>query len=163
MIEDIASNSVREGRPWSRLPYMTSAKKEFIKGTADFFGLNYYTSRYVKPADRPQGHQPSWDYDANMEYDVDPMWKRAKSWLYSVPQGLRGLLRWIRDEYNNTEVIVTENGWSDDGELEDTSRVEYLRDHLQQILMAVHEDSCNVQGYTVWSIIDNFEWLMGYR
>ncbi len=163
MIEEIASNSVREGRPWSRLPYMTHAEKLFIKGTADFFGLNYYTSRYVKAAATAQGHIPSWDHDSNMEYDIDPIWKRAKSsWLYSVPNGLRDLLRWIRDEYNNPEVIITENGWSDDGEIEDTGRIDYLRDHLQQVLMAVKEDSCNVRGYTVWSIIDNFEWLKGY-
>lgn len=108
MIQDIASNSVREGRPWSRLPYTTNAEKDFIKGTADFFGLNYYTSRYVKTATKPQGHNPSWDHDSNMEYEVDPSWKRAKStWLYSVPQGLRDLLQWIRDEYDNPEVIIT--------------------------------------------------------
>lgn len=163
MIEEIASNSVREGRAWSRLPYMTNEQKEFIQGTADFFGLNYYTSRYVKTAKSPQGHNPSWDHDSNLEYGIDPLWKRAKStWLYSVPQGLRDLLRWIRDEYDNVEVIVTENGWSDDGETEDTGRIEYLHDHLQQILLAVNVDSCNVRGYTHWSIIDNFEWLQGY-
>lgn len=163
MVEDIVSNSIREGRPWSRLPYMSHAQKQSIKGTADFFGLNYYTSRYVKVAEKPQGHQPSWEYDANLEYGVDPTWKRARSkWLYSVPQGLRDLLRWLRDEYDNLEVIVTENGWSDDGGMDDVDRVDYLRDHLQQILLAVREDSCNVRGYTVWSIIDNFEWLQGY-
>lgn len=163
MIEEIASNSVREGRPWSRLPYMSVIQKEFIKGSADFFGLNYYSSRYVKTADKPQGHNPSWEHDSSFEYSIDPTWKRAKStWLYSVPEGLGDLLRWIRDEYDNPEVIITENGWSDDGELEDTGRIEYLRNHLQQVLIAVNEDACNVQGYAYWSIIDNFEWLRGY-
>lgn len=71
-------------------------------------------------------------------------------------------IRWIKDEYNNPEVIITENGWSDDGETNDTGRIEYLRKHLLELLKAVVEDGCNVSGYAVWSIIDNFEWLEGF-
>lgn len=70
--------------------------------------------------------------------------------------------RWIKKEYKNPEVIISENGWSDDGRLNDVDRVEYLKDHLTEVVKAVRNDGCNVKGYTVWSIIDNFEWLSGY-
>lgn len=62
----------------------------------------------------------------------------------------------------NPEVIVTENGWSDNGQLIDLDRIEYLRRHVQAVLDATVEDKCRVTGYSYWSIIDNFEWESGY-
>lgn len=37
------------------------------------------------------------------------------------------LCSWIKNNYNNVEVIITENGWSDDGQLDDTERIDYLK------------------------------------
>lgn len=70
--------------------------------------------------------------------------------------------RWIKKEYKNPIVIISENGWADDGRLEDVERVDYIRSHLEEVVRAVRNSECNVQGYTIWSIIDNFEWLSGY-
>lgn len=56
--------------------------------------------------------------------------------------------RWIKTEYNNPEVLITENGWSDAGEMNDVGRIEYLREHLNQILDVVLNDDCNLKGYT---------------
>lgn len=44
--------------------------------------------------------------------------------------------------------MVTENGWSDEGELNDTGRIEYLHDHLEQILDVVLNDECDLKAYT---------------
>ncbi|GAB0086592.1 hypothetical protein DMENIID0001_006860 [Sergentomyia squamirostris] len=160
-------NSEKEGRAWSRLPSFNSKEIEFLKGSADFLGLNYYSARFVKEpnfTDFSSGGppNPSWERDQNLTYYPDPSWKRAKSiWLYMVPQGLKDILMWIRTTYNNPEVIITENGWSDDGEMEDEGRVEYLKQHLKAVLEALQE-GCQVTGYTHWSLFDNFEWMMGY-
>lgn len=56
--------------------------------------------------------------------------------------------RWIKDQYNNPEIIITENGWSDNGGLVDDGRIEYLRDHLKVILDVVLNDEANLKGYT---------------
>jgi beta-glucosidase/6-phospho-beta-glucosidase/beta-galactosidase len=45
--------------------------------------------------------------------------------LQVVPWGLRKLLNWIAKEYNNPPVLITENGFSDQGELDDRDRVDY--------------------------------------
>ncbi|XP_046687837.1 lactase-phlorizin hydrolase-like, partial [Homalodisca vitripennis] len=79
-----------------------------------------------------------------------------------VPWGFRALLNRIRTEYNNPPVFVFENGYSSDGALNDVDRIQYFHDYLEQMLKALHEDGCNIIGYTVWSIMDNFEWLGGY-
>ncbi|XP_037935101.1 myrosinase 1-like [Teleopsis dalmanni] len=162
MIEDIVSNSQKEGRAWPRLSALKSWWLNAIKGSGDFLGLNYYSSRYVEEALPPKGVVPSWDHDAHLKYDIDSKWRRAKStWLYCVPEGLEDLLKWIRDNYNNVEVIITENGWSDEGTLDDSERIDYLKAHLQAVLNAVNS-GCNVSRYTHWSLIDNFEWQRGY-
>jgi beta-glucosidase/6-phospho-beta-glucosidase/beta-galactosidase len=46
--------------------------------------------------------------------------------LQVVPWGFRKLLNWIAKEYNNPTVLITENGFSDQGELNDRDRVNYL-------------------------------------
>uniref|UniRef100_T1GN17 Uncharacterized protein n=1 Tax=Megaselia scalaris TaxID=36166 RepID=T1GN17_MEGSC len=155
VVQEISSNSLRENRPRSRLPQLDEYWRAMIKGSADFLGINYYTSRYVEEEDPPTGPVPSYQRDARLKFFTDPSWKRAKS------NGLEDLLKYIRDEYDNVEVIITENGWSDNGEANDYDRVEYLRGHIQAVLNAV-EDGCNVTGYTAWSLMDNFEWLMGF-
>lgn len=57
--------------------------------------------------------------------------------------------------------MITENGWSDDGQLNDIGRINYMQLHLKAILEA-REMGCDVTGYAHWSIIDNFEWAAGY-
>jgi beta-glucosidase/6-phospho-beta-glucosidase/beta-galactosidase len=42
-----------------------------------------------------------------------------------VPWGFRKELNWIKNEYNNPPVFITENGFSDYGGLNDTGRVHY--------------------------------------
>lgn len=163
MIDQIGNKSMTEGRPWSRLPTMTNEVKQHILGTADFLALNYYTSRLVKPREEDPNLPISWWADTNLDGPIDPTWKRAKSlWLYSVPQGLQDLLRWIKNKYDNPTVMITENGWSDDGQLDDVDRVDYLRAHLASVVRAIRDDGCKIVAYTVWSLTDNFEWKEGY-
>lgn len=71
-----------------------------------------------------------------------------KSFYYYYHQKSNKLNRWIKEQYENPEVMVLENGWSDTGEINDNDRVEYFREHLQQILDVLHNDGCNVRGYS---------------
>ena len=65
------------------------------------------------------------------------------------------------------EIIVTENGaaFRDEvmeDEVHDKERVQYLQDHISQVLQAKKE-AVNVTGYFVWTLMDNFEWAEGYH
>lgn len=96
MLKDIAENSHREGRERSRLEKLSENWQKVIRHSADFLGLNYYTSRNVleRSKDNRPFNKPSWESDSRLLLSVDPQWKRAKStWLYEVPQGLKDILK----------------------------------------------------------------------
>lgn len=64
-------------------------------------------------------------------------------------------------EYDNPEVMILENGFSDHGDLKDNDRIEYIYKNLKVMLEAI-ADGCNVTRYTYWSLMDNFQWSSGY-
>lgn len=74
---------------------------------------------------------------------------------------MRSLLNWIRKEYDNPTVYVTENGVSDKGGLNDIERVDYFNSYLAAVLSAI-KDGCNIKGYIAWSLMDSFEWKAGF-
>lgn len=161
MIDEIGNKSMQECYPWSRLPAFTEEEKKSLIGSADFLALNYYTSRMIAPRTEKTFGE-SFENDVGVDYIVHNSWTRGKSsWLYSVPKGLEDLLKWIKEKYDNPTIIITENGFSDGGQLDDTTRIDYLNSHLASVAKAI-QSGCKVTGYTVWSIVDNFEWLKGY-
>jgi lactase-phlorizin hydrolase len=81
--------------------------------------------------------------------------------LQVVPDGMYKLLKWIKKEYDNPPVYVTENGVSDKGGLNDDKRIEYFNQYLEAVLDAI-EDGCDIRGYIAWSLMDSFEWRAGY-
>jgi len=57
-----------------------------------------------------------------------------------VPWGIRRLLSWIKTEYNNPKVIITENGISEEGSsstLDDYWRKEYYHGYINEVLKGV--------------------------
>lgn len=100
----------------------------------------------------------------DLKEHVDPEWKvHAAPWIYVVPWGLRAVLNWVKNQYSNPLVYITENGIADDGSsLNDTVRIEFYRDHCNNVLKAIANDGCRVEGYFAWSLLDNFEWILGY-
>ncbi|CAK1543622.1 unnamed protein product [Leptosia nina] len=159
--------SLKEGYNTSRLPEFTSAEKKFIRGTADFFGLNYYTSRIVRRAKPGENLDetilsllPYSDTYIGLHPDS---YSSAALMFVMYPKGLRQTLSWIKRTCGNPSILITENGYPTSGlETEDYNRLKALRDHLEQVNLSIYEDGVNVVGYTFWSLLDNFEWLSGY-
>lgn len=96
MISQIGNNSAREGLSWSRLPTFSKEWIDKIRGSADFFGLNYYSSRYVETLNEPAGLVPSYHGDRNLREIVSPTWTNSFG-FYSVPQGCGDMLRYSNE------------------------------------------------------------------
>nr|XP_023029425.1 myrosinase 1-like [Leptinotarsa decemlineata] len=163
MKEKIDDRSKKQGFHKSRLPPFTEQDIEYMKGSTDFLGLNTYTSYMVKPMDNPDKDGMGPKYDSEVEEWQPDEWEGSASpWLKVTPWGTRKLLKWIKDAYNNTPILITENGYSDNGTLEDDRRINFYQGYLSNIRDAMEKDGVNVFGYTTWSFMDNFEWMMGY-
>jgi len=86
-------------------------------------------------------------------------------WEIHPPSIYHALKRF--DSYKQVkEIIVTENGAAfpdihEEGRVNDIERVKYLQDHIAQVLQAKKE-GVKVNGYFVWTLMDNFEWAEGY-
>ncbi|MEQ2277226.1 hypothetical protein XENORESO_022009 [Xenotaenia resolanae] len=135
-----------------------------ILGTADFFALNYYTSRKVKSGGCC-GQMLSMKRDLDAEEVLDPSWPiSGMSWLAVVPHGLRKLLKYIKDVFNNPTIYITENGFAQVGplQIEDVERCKFYRSTISEVVKAIEEDGVNVRGYFAWSLMDNFEWADGF-
>nr|XP_033804384.1 lactase-like protein [Geotrypetes seraphini]XP_033804394.1 lactase-like protein [Geotrypetes seraphini]XP_033804402.1 lactase-like protein [Geotrypetes seraphini]XP_033804411.1 lactase-like protein [Geotrypetes seraphini]XP_033804421.1 lactase-like protein [Geotrypetes seraphini]XP_033804431.1 lactase-like protein [Geotrypetes seraphini] len=161
----VAAKSKEQGYPSSRLPEFTKEEMQMIKGTADFFCLNYYTTRKIRHQEYAQAG-PSFKADEEVEEIKDPSWPICGiEWLAVVPWGIRKLLKYVKDIYNDPIIYITENGFaqSDPASLEDTLRWEYFRQILLEILKGIYLDKVNVKGYFVWSLLDCFEWTEGYN
>ncbi|KAG5679623.1 hypothetical protein PVAND_009183 [Polypedilum vanderplanki] len=160
LVKIFVKKSIEEGT-WSRLPIMSDELKKRIQGTADFMGVNYYSSELVEPKTQLDD-SPQFDIDIGLTFSVDERWPKSDSlWLYIVPEGLYDLLIWIRDRYKNPKIMITENGYADNGEINDFERIKYIKQHIAVILKAKSEN-CNIVSYMVWSLLDNFEWNIGY-
>lgn len=116
-----------------------------VRGTQDYFGFNYYTREKISVdlAKDPSG----W-----LAMGTDPrVWE-----IY--PSGMYRLLKEIHARYPQLGVMVTENGVDDAADLK---RVKFIEDHLYAMHQAMAE-GVPVTGYCHWSLLDNFEWTMGF-
>jgi beta-glucosidase len=82
------------------------------------------------------------------------------------PYALRDLLLSLHQKYTLPPVYITENGAAmadvfENGEVNDTDRIDYYQQHLLAVSNAA-EQGVNIKGYFAWSLMDNFEWAEGY-
>ncbi|MED6205994.1 Beta-glucosidase 12 [Stylosanthes scabra] len=158
----------------TRLPKFSSEQVKSLKGSFDFLGLNYYTTNYAAHSPKLTHSKPNYltDSHANLTTErngipIGPM--AASNWLYVYPKGIRELLLYTKQKYNNPLIYITENGIDEFNDptlsleeaLIDTFRIDYYYRHLFYLHSAIR-DGVNVKGYFAWSLLDNFEWASGY-
>ncbi|XP_022960684.1 beta-glucosidase 24-like [Cucurbita moschata] len=157
----------------NRLPKFTDEERTLITNSFDFLGLNYYTANYAKDNPNDVHPEPSYlnDIHATLSTDRDGVSIGPKvspsSWLAVYPKGIEDLLLYIKKNYHNPIIYITENGYLDydspnvEDLIRDEGRVKYIHDHLYYIHKAL-KDGVRVGGYFAWSLLDNFEWASGY-
>jgi beta-glucosidase len=125
----------------------------------DLLGINYYTRERVAAAGNGVDHLRA--------RIVRPRMRRTTMGWEVYPDGLRLVLERVHREYRPASMAVTENGaaYADrparDGSVLDAERVAYLAAHIGAVADA-REAGVPVDGYFVWSLLDNFEWAEGY-
>jgi beta-glucosidase len=136
----------------------------------DFIGINYYFDNRIG---KSLGGKPEWHSISGMfELDIDetPRGPLTDMGWPLTPNGLEDLLvRWHK-EYGTAlpDLYITENGAAyDDGPdangiVKDQRRIDYLQTHLKAVSNAISQGS-PVKGYYQWSLMDNFEWALGYE
>ncbi|MDN5214447.1 GH1 family beta-glucosidase [Fulvivirgaceae bacterium BMA12] len=140
--------------------YMKSGDEDRMKANFDFIGIQNYTREIVKFA----------PFVPFIKAKLVKAEKRGvkttlMGWEIFPPCVYKMLKKY--DSYDGIKkLIITENGvaFSDTpiaGKVMDESRVNYLKDHIAQVLRAKKE-GVKVAGYFVWTLLDNFEWAEGY-
>ncbi|KAH8806183.1 glycoside hydrolase superfamily [Xylogone sp. PMI_703] len=159
----------------SRLPEFTVNEMELLRQFAPvnaFYGMNHYSSKYARALPDPPGED---DWTGNVEVllinsqnvEMGPI--SGVSWLQVAPTQFRKLMNWVWNRYH-LPIIITENGCVCPGEskmaleqaIDDRFRIRYFGLYLDAISRAIYEDGVRVEGYYVWSLMDNFEWSAGY-
>ena len=168
-----------KARAGADLPAFSAAERAQLRGSVDYLGVNYYTSRYVAAPDA--AHTPTesaeglphmdglYHVSTEDEHGLTIGPRAGSPWLYVAPRGIADALKWLSARYPGLPLRVTENGCAQpdaldatlDGALDDAFRVDYLRDHVDAVAGAA-SDGVPVEAYYAWSLLDNYEWADGY-
>src|SRR5699024_1190688 len=141
------------------LPEYTDEELYIIKNnTADFLGVNYYQPLRVQAPshtgdiDVALGLENYFDNYIMPGRKINPLrgWAIYEQGIYDISMG-------IKENYDNIEWILNENGMSVEGEekfkvdgmIQDDYRIEFIQDHLKELHRAI-QDGANCHGYMLW-------------
>ena len=142
---------------WKRLnaePEIEEGDLEIMKeGKVDYLGFSYYFSSIesAKPLDQIEG---------NVIAGGKNPYLKMTDWGWQIdPVGLRFTLDTLYDRYQ-IPLFIVENGMGAldtveaDGSIHDPYRIDYLRQHIEEMIKAVELDDVDLLGYTPWGCID---------
>lgn len=127
------------------MPQILPGDFDTIRQKLDFYGLNFYNGIF-DCADESVPQTPGY-YAEALEYVLDML---KEKYRVDIP------------------VFITENGvgYTDEvpdenGVVHDESRIAYLKKTLE-VLSNCIGGGANIRGYFLWSLLDNYEWSLGY-
>jgi beta-glucosidase len=134
-------------------PHVEQGDMQTIAIPMDFLGVNYYSRSVASAAG-------TWDAKLGGLETTDMGWE-----VY--PKGLTDLLLRLTNDYPVPPLYVTENGAAfkdvmQSGRIHDESRTRYIAQHIDAVADAIRQ-GVRMEGYMVWSLLDNFEWASGYE
>lgn len=135
---------------------MEAADKALLKAhTVDYIGFSYYSSRVVAHV-LPEEVQST----GNIFKSIRNPHLTSSEWGWQIdPVGLRYVMNELYDRYQKP-IFIVENGlgavdkMEEDGSINDDYRIDYLREHVREMIKAVEEDGVDLMGYLPWGCID---------
>ncbi|MBM7653645.1 glycoside hydrolase family 1 protein [Neobacillus cucumis] len=132
---------------------MEDGDEEILRaGTCDYIGFSYYRSSLYEDGMAIMGNTAGNTGSSNPYLETSP-------WGWQIdPKGLRLVCNEIYDRYQ-APLFIVENGLGtidvveEDGSINDDYRIEYTKNHLKEVYMAMQE-GCDIIGYTYWGCID---------
>jgi beta-glucosidase len=163
-LESVAAALVEQGFTWSIPDALMTGRMIFaarsgkihretldgLKGTADFFGVNYYER---VPVRLPGGFDFRRLEVRHDHHDDKSIWPKE---IYTA--GFLEVLKTAWKRYG-LPLYITENGRA---HLDDDARKAFLVAHLQTLAHAVCDLRIDVRAYYWWSLLDNQEWANGF-
>lgn len=136
----------------------------------DWLGINYYFDTRVGASDSAKPIAMDNSALLGLIIDSTPSGDLTDMGWPITPDGLTKLLTRWTSEFGSQlpQIFITENGCAypdgpdTNGVINDVRRISYLNSHLNAILDSI-EQGVDVGGYFQWSLLDNFEWSLGYK
>jgi beta-glucosidase len=160
-----------KGYPADMLEWYGDLAPEIRKGDMakiavpiDFLGINAYCPDYVRSdSESPFGFYALTGHKDELTKIGIP--SNELGWPIA-PESLEDLLVRVNREYNPKSIIIAENGNGSldsvqEKDIDDRERTDYLKQHISAVLNSKN-NGVPVDGYFVWSLMDNFEWALGY-
>ena len=144
----------------SDAPKVRSGDMDIISTPLDFYGVNIY---HGVPITFPVAAAEGQSITAPTRVPGYP--ETLMGWTVD-PQALYWGPRFLAERYD-LPIYITENGIASmdwihaDGQVHDPARIDYLARHLVELRRAI-TDGVDIRGYFHWSIMDTFEWELGY-
>lgn len=131
--------------------------------TISVLGINHYAPNRVKARDSlPNPVAPLLPESFYSEYDMPGATKNPYRGWEIYPPALYDTLKDLDRRYPGLEMYVTENGMgvqnearfrNESGQINDTYRIDYLKDYILSCWKAIQE-GVQLKGYHTWSFID---------
>lgn len=137
------------------LPKITDADLKLMSEPIDVYGQNIYNGRCVR-----MGADGKPEYVER--FAGSP--RTAAGWPVT-PECLLWGPKFLYERYQKP-IYITENGISctdvisADGKVHDSNRIDFLAGYLKALKEA--SQTADIRGYFLWSLMDNFEWSLGY-
>ncbi|KAL3668997.1 hypothetical protein V7S43_006284 [Phytophthora oleae] len=157
-----------------RLPQFYGDQSKLLKGSYDLFMLNSYASRQVTSCNSKTSNKdcdtllPGFERDRGIDdsHIIPGTRERSKkaqqdphcAFFTAYPPAYLDIIKWLHKHDKSADILLTENGWCGDDEVENLDQLWYFQAYLEQVHKAITEENIPIIGYTAWSLLDNFEW-----
>ena len=135
------------------IPYRDDDIEILKNNTVDYVSFSYYSTRVAKAHEKGV-------FEANLLKSSNNPYLRQEPWgRFIDPEGLRITINEIYDRYQKP-LFIAENGLGAEDKIDannqvnDTYRIDYLREHIQEMKKSIEIDGSEVFGYTCWGPID---------